>query len=287
MKSYKELLSDSEREALRIMALPEWGVALVRQPGEPVGAWEARARSWLDELGTGFMVRMRLSAEITEAVTADPEWAAHKAALEAEREAQLAAMALAECRARMTKLVPRQPAEMAFTGRETAAVKAVRRWMSAKDSTRHLVLRGGVGTGKSSAAAVYARSLVEPRKFEDLNGNIGDYRVQLSSGRDRLRAVWVRPDQLVSAVMHAYDDKSPKLGHGFVVDDMGRETKADFAEALCTVLDSGEHRMVITTNLTQSQMRERYDARLLDRMNELCVAFDVPGESMRPRDGGF
>lgn len=158
----------------------------------------------------------------------------------------------------------------------TPAIQAVKRWRDS-DGLRNLVLRGGVGVGKSYAAAWWLADTARLRldSFPD------------QAPFERGRLAWMRPDQFVSGVLHTYDKTARRPAFCFVLDDMGRETKPDFQEALSTALDGGEHTMVITTNLTKEQMRQRYDARLIDRMNSQCFAFDVPGKSMRKQDGGF
>lgn len=167
---------------------------------------------------------------------------------------------------------------------ETIATTAVKKLFGhGNELTRNLVLRGGVGTGKTTAACIAVSKYLAPR----VTKAAGEYGPYMITSRHSREVSWLRPDELVSAVLHSYDSSSPKLASMLIVDDMGRETKADFPEALCTILDSGRHRLLITTNLTKQQMRERYDLRLIDRLNEHCVAVDVPGKSMRRQDGGF
>jgi DNA replication protein DnaC len=99
---------------------------------------------------------------------------------------------------------------------------------------------------------------------------------------------WLMHDQLVSAVLHSYDENSPRLHRRVVVDDMGRERKAEFADALCDLLDMQDRTILITSNLTTKQFKERYtDARLLDRLNDSCVAVRLTAPSMRSQTGGF
>lgn len=148
---------------------------------------------------------------------------------------------------------------------DSESVQAVRSWIGS--DRRGLLLRGGVGAGKSLAAAVAARELA------------------VSSGRV---VSWHRPNDFVSAVLHAYDANAPKLGEGLVViDDVGRETKADFCEALCAFIDDKSARFVITTNLKKEDFRARYDERLVDRLNDCARAVTVKSASMRKKDGGF
>jgi DNA replication protein DnaC len=72
------------------------------------------------------------------------------------------------------------------------------------------------------------------------------------------------------------------------IDDVGRETKAEFSEALCAFIDDCAARVIMTTNLTKAQFRERYsDPRLLDRMREVGQAVDLKGVSRRRQSEDF
>lgn len=177
-----------------------------------------------------------------------------------------------------------QEAEEVFgENQDTEAVRAVRRWLVSK-SPRGLCIRGPIGCGKTHAALCAVKAWAEPRIVDrqvDADGP------RMLPGR---RVSWLSPDKLISAVLHAYDKDSPALHPYVVLDDMGRETKPDFQEALCRVLESAEdgvgRTLLITSNLTKEQMRHRYEPRLLDRLGHFCVAVDVRGPSLR-RSGGF
>ncbi len=150
----------------------------------------------------------------------------------------------------------------------TPAVQAAFNWLGTKK--RLLMLRGGVGVGKTFAAALAAKSLAE------------------ATTKTGVGISWHRPNDFVSAVLHTYDAESPKLGRTLViVDDVGRETKADLCEALCAFLDDYTARVIITTNLKKADFRERYDARLVDRLREYGEAFDIKGESRRGTNEDF
>lgn len=148
----------------------------------------------------------------------------------------------------------------------TQATRAVDTW-TAERKSRVLMIRGGVGVGKSVAAA---------------------RAVTLSVDAGRRSCSWHRPNDFVSAVLHAYDGHAPKLGGDLVViDDVGRETKADFCEALCAFIDDYAASILLTTNLTKDQFRERYDVRLIDRLREVGHAVDVKGASRRSTSEEF
>src|SRR5690606_11973582 len=145
------------------------------------------------------------------------------------------------------------------------AIKAVREWYGS--DKRGLMIRGGVGSGKSVAAGVAVHDYVRSVNYA---------------------ASWHRPNDFVSAVLHAYDERSPKLGSGLVVvDDIGRETKADFEEALCAFIDDVDTRFILTTNLVRDDFRARYDSRLIDRLNHCAIAVSLKERSRRRQDGGF
>lgn len=154
------------------------------------------------------------------------------------------------------------------TVEKTPAAQAALGWLG--NAKRLLLLRGGVGVGKTFAAAMAAKALSESRV------------------RSSASVSWHRPNDFVSAVLHQYDDSVPKLGRDLViVDDVGRETKSDLCEALCSFLDDYTARIILTTNLKKSDFRDRYDARLIDRMRECGEAYDIKGESRRGNSEDF
>lgn len=150
----------------------------------------------------------------------------------------------------------------------TPATRAVDAWLSEHEGrARVLLLRGGVGVGKTVAAA---------------------RAVQVTVDAGRRSVSWHRPNDFVSAVLHAYDAEAPRLGGDLVVvDDVGRETKADFCEALCAFIDDHAASVLLTTNLKKDQFRERYDVRLIDRLREVGRAVDLKGESRRRTSEDF
>lgn len=212
----------------------------------------------------------------------DPVYLAQKAKEAADNAAECAASKDRMWRDLVAICAPVRVARLAWEPKETHAVKVATKWVEGGCAT-DLVLRGGVGTGKSTAAAVAVKLLLEPPLPVWRPSGIA-LASELSKG---VTVTWLRPDSLVSAVMHAYDDKAPRLHEYIVIDDLGRETRADFAEAFCELLDREGHTLLITTNLTRDEMRQRYDLRILDRLNERASAFDIPGESMRSQKGGF
>ena len=165
--------------------------------------------------------------------------------------------------------------------KQTPALRAVGKWVD-DGCPSALVLRGGVGVGKTTAACMAVKRWTEPRVFWGEMGPAQDY-------RGRVRVTWLRPDQLVSAIMHSYDDKAPQLHKYIVIDDLGRETRAEFVESLCELFDRDGHTILITTNLNKEQMRRRYEKepRLIDRFCDRAIAIDLGGDSLRKRNEDF
>jgi DNA replication protein DnaC len=151
-----------------------------------------------------------------------------------------------------------------------AVVLAVQAWARNTKAPRVLVLRGGVGVGKSVAAALAMQTV--------------------AAELDHRGYSWHRPDEFISAVLHSYDERSPVLGGDLVVlDDMGTEKRSEeLSDAICTFIDTVSARLIITTNLKKTNadplkpgFREKYaDVRLLDRLREV-------GESRRSQAGDF
>lgn len=163
--------------------------------------------------------------------------------------------------------LPPRVFDVVMAGAEsTPAVEATLAWAN---SERHrvLLLRGGIGVGKTVAAGAAVSAFVE---------------------RGQRGISWHRPNDFVSAVLHQYDENAPKLGrHLVVIDDVGRETKAEFCEALCAFIDDFSARILLSTNDTKERFRSRYDVRLIDRLNEIGTSIGIKGESRRGNGGGF
>lgn len=145
------------------------------------------------------------------------------------------------------------------------ALEAVRNWQQAP-AAPHLLLRGTTGTGKTVAAAWLVRHCTEPRAI-------------------RPSIVWLYPDEVVSAVMHRYDDRAPKLGRYVVIDELGTETRPEFTVALSRLLDRDHCSVLMTTNLGRAAFQERYgkDDRFTSRAGGAVEIADIAGKDRRRR----
>lgn len=175
-------------------------------------------------------------------------------------------------------------AHTAFTAmRRTTALFGIQKWLEA-GCPNAIVLRGGVGAGKTTAACYAVRHWLEP----DVVWDEGTGAPWVNEARGQ-NVTWLRPDQLVSAIMHDYDERSPVLRKYVVIDDMGRETRGEFVEALCELFDRNGHTILITSNLPKDEMRKRYakEPRLISRLAHHARAVDCPEESLRKKNGDF
>jgi hypothetical protein len=167
---------------------------------------------------------------------------------------------------------------------QTPAVRAVTQWLE-QGCAYDLMLRGGVGVAKSTALAYAVKCLSEPRVYWE------DDKLKVDPVSRQPRVTWLRPDQLVSAILHAYDPSAPVLHEYVILDDMGRETRTEFVEALSELFDRDGHKILISSNLVKDVMKKRYtDPRLIDRLRERVVAIDLQGDSLRQPQkagGGF
>lgn len=133
-----------------------------------------------------------------------------------------------------------------------------------------LLFYGGVGTGKTFAAACIANNLLDRK-----------YPVVMTSFVKLLETMQGFGDdsKLIARLNRA------KL---LIIDDLGTERSTDFAlEKVYNIIDSryrAKLPMILTTNLTMEQMKETADiryARIYDRIFEMCYPMQFVGPSWR------
>ena len=203
----------------------------------------------------------------------DPVWMARAAEEKAHKER--------EVRARREEhihgTVPALPLDVALRigdGKidETEPVKRARAWRDAlrsdaPNARRWLVLCGAIGVGKSWAAYEQA--------------------VEFGDGR----ASVMRSADLVSVMKTQEGRRRVDLARALVLDDLGTERDPRdswWAECFGTFVDEREARVtIVTTNLPRAAFRERYDARIIDRLNACAVAYEFSGPSLRTKGAGL
>lgn len=154
---------------------------------------------------------------------------------------------------------------------DTPALDAVGRFLSPKDRTPILVLAGGVGTGKTVAAA-WACAFHSGRMVKALDlVRIGLF----AEGQDKTTLRELERADLA------------------VIDDVGAEPQDTKGYAYAAFFEAFERRYdaaaktILTTNLTLDEFRARYGTgvgvRFWDRIRGDARWIDVPGRSMRER----
>lgn len=151
---------------------------------------------------------------------------------------------------------------------ESPALQAVGPFVAPAMKPTLLVLAGGVGTGKSVAAA---------------------WACAFNTGR------FIKAIDLIRAGLFDDDEVLPPLIRAplIAIDDLGMEPidgKGYGYAALYDLLDrryDAGRKTIVTTNLTMDQFRDRYGTgageRLWDRVREVGIWVDIPGASLRRR----
>ena len=147
--------------------------------------------------------------------------------------------------------------------KRTTALDAVTEWLASEERDL-LVLSGGVGCGKTFAAAYACTQARWPVFCDPMT--LGTLK--------RFDAQAVEP--FVACSLLVIDD----LGQEFA-DDKGNAIQ--FIEALLARRQARKLRTLITTNLLPGQFKARYDERIADRIRESGKFVSCGESSMRPR----
>lgn len=142
-------------------------------------------------------------------------------------------------------------------------------WLS-DNHRRGLLLHGSNGVGKS---------LITTKVFPV----IFKYYMRLQSGVDLYYCV------KATNVAELFDkDMSMRLSPILIIDDVGAEsitshygTKRDFISELIDDCEDKKRLLIITTNLTPSEIGERYGIRTLDRLHAITHSFTIEHATFR------
>lgn len=205
-----------------------------------------------------------LFADKTEA-----EWAENDAQIAAAREAEYAAAAGERAKAKRSRLekagFPTRALDAAAIGNATPALVRVRDWKPSDENV--LVLSGSPGCGKTVAAAWWAAQQSWAPAFLRATSFAASSRYDRES-----RAAWLASNALV-------------------LDDLGTEyadAKGSFLVDLDELLDvfyGNRKPLLITTNCTAAVFRDRYGARIVDRIRECGSFCSLKGASLRGKAG--
>jgi DNA replication protein DnaC len=159
---------------------------------------------------------------------------------------------------------PRRPVENADTADDShATIVAVKAWAATGESL--LVLGGTAGCGKTTAAAYWSLMEDWPAMFLKASR----FATTSRYGSEE-RARWSKAERLV-------------------LDDLGAEyldAKGSFMVDLDELVDafySDRRRMLITTNCTPTEFKQRYGERVADRIREAGTWISVGSGSLRKK----
>lgn len=168
------------------------------------------------------------------------------------------------------------------------AVPVVRAWSRRSDAPM-LLMGGGVGSGKSCAAAEALRLARRPATIADDAGVMHESWQWATS-----RALFVSAARLSS--QSSWSDEGSRLWERartaavLVIDDLGVESLSErgpFFSDLHDLVDARYQdetkRTVITTNLEGKAFVDRYGARVLSRIRERGIACSVGRDDLRGR----
>lgn len=162
--------------------------------------------------------------------------------------------------------IPERLLHLIESPKESPAIQAVRAFLEPTNTKTMLILAGGVGCGKTVAAAW----AIDSRKT-----GLFVKAVELVRHGTYDREFW---EQLGASPLLAIDDLGTEP----------RDEKGWAAANLDALLDArydGARKTILTTNLTADDFKARYCAgagiRTLDRIREIGTFFAVPGDSMR------
>jgi hypothetical protein len=158
------------------------------------------------------------------------------------------------------------PIEQDYILTTTDALRAALDWL--EDGARLLVLAGGVGVGKSFAAA---KAVHDWRLKNALLNPWG--KLVACEGR-----LWIASQHLARLQSWAADVIALEDPGILVLDDLGEEEATPKALAMISTLLSTRFadgkRTIITTNLDQRDFRPRYGERVVDRVRECGLDAD-------------
>lgn len=151
--------------------------------------------------------------------------------------------------------------------RDRPAIDLVRRWMDARRAKSAkwrpiLVMLGGTGCGKTSAAAWscawHAGSYTKTRALEMAH-----------------RAMFGAESQAWQSLMRA---------NMLVIDDIAREPDAHAVAAFEDAIDERQSRpTIVTGNITKAELAQRYGGRVASRLAESGAVVWLDGQDMRAR----
>jgi DNA replication protein DnaC len=158
-----------------------------------------------------------------------------------------------------------------------AQVETMAEWLTSDSTKFGLLLCGGCGNGKTTLVKAF-QQLLCCLNLRDEHHRC-TYGIQIKDAKQIVR--------MMKADYQAWEKLSQV--DMLAIDDLGIEPVEvmDFGNVLCPVVDLLTNRYdmqlftIITTNLTPSEIREKYGDRIADRMNEMMVKIIFNNDTYR------
>jgi DNA replication protein DnaC len=190
----------------------------------------------------------------------DEEWAAHDARVAAERATHETTAAPRNLALIANGFPRRALEEAAHADASKSAIRRVSAWLTRPEGV--LVISGGEGCGKTVASAWWATRLAQVATF-------------------------VRAASFARSSRYEQDRSALVSAPALVLDDLGAEYldgKGSFLVDLDELIDVfyGDRKpLLITTNCTDGDFKERYGARIAGRIRERGAFFGIADGSLR------
>lgn len=149
-------------------------------------------------------------------------------------------------------------------------------WLENPDKTVGLMMAGNTGNGKSTALKTIGRLIICSRQFDSRNLDAFGY--PKAAFLRTLKAIEVQ-----HYVTNEYEFNRLKRSTLLAIDDFGTENLEvmSYGNTYSPIIELLEYRYdnrlftILTTNMLNKTIRERYGDRMADRFNEMmtCVAF--------------
>ncbi|MDY6171700.1 MAG: ATP-binding protein [Fusobacterium necrophorum] len=149
------------------------------------------------------------------------------------------------------------------------SLKFVDEFLKNKNMNGGIYFYGSVGTGKTFTTSCIANKLIE-NQCTVLILNLGLYFL-------KLRTEWSEAEIKMLELVEKCDL--------LIIDDLGTEKVSDFVlEKTFNLINkryTSQKALLVTSNLTLSEIAKVYNERIADRINEMCVQVEVYGKSRR------
>lgn len=192
----------------------------------------------------------------------------------------------------LDKIKPREGQQEAYN----AAISFVKRF-SENHHTNGILLSGGVGSGKTFLSAAVANAVIDMSRISDDDAERAGKGI---TDRKYTPVRFTSTVELLEQLKATYNagsgaetaqnitdrlKKAPLL----VLDDMGAEKPSEWvSERLFEIVDyryNEELPVIITTNATPQELKQKIGERSFDRLREMCVFIPVTAKSQRPTAG--